>query len=516
MIHLDDITLRLGEGTAFAHTTWRMAGGERWALLGESGAGKTLLVNALCGLLPLAGGVIRYAFDGIPPRTYLYPGEALILSAESHRAFVRRYVAYHQARWQSLEGEEAPTVDDLLSARSLPPPPPGTPAPKADDTTRRQTLVDLLRLEHLLPRRLIHLSHGETRKVFLARLLLQQPRLLVLDSPYSGMDAATCQTLRAAIETLITRQQPPVLFVTSRAEDIPTAADHLAVVRDLRLVYTGSRSGYTDTRQPAAAPPPASPAAEEDLQPLAAAYTADLPPADGGALLRMRNICVRYGQTSVLEGVDWEVQPGERWALLGPNGAGKTTLLSLVLGDNPQGYHNDLWLFGRRRGSGESIWEIKEKIGWVSPELHLCYPPQTSCFEVVCSGFYDSVGLHRAAAPHQLQRAAGWLRALGLAHLADKPFHALSAAQQRLALLGRALVKHPQLLILDEPCAALDIPRRQQFTGFLDRLCARAPLTLIYVTHDPDELPACITHTLRLEDGRVVSSTRAAGGAGVE
>jgi molybdate transport system ATP-binding protein len=219
----------------------------------------------------------------------------------------------------------------------------------------------------------------------------------------------------------------------------------------------------------------------------------------------MEGVSVGYGGVQVLRGVDWTVRAGERWALLGPNGAGKTTLLSLILGDNPQAYANRLGLFGRRRGSGESIWEIKARLGWVAPELESYIPPQASCLDVTCSGFLDSVGLYRLPTPGQRAAAADLLERLGLLPLATARFGDLSGGQKRAVLVARALVKSPTLLVLDEPCQGLDAAHRERVLAMLDARPEGGESALIYVTHDPLALPSRITHLLRLDAGRVVA-----------
>ena len=528
LVHLDDVTLQLDGRPAFAHTTWRIERGQHWAVLGPSGAGKTVLVQALARRLPLTGGQITYFFDDTPGagRPYLYPSELLTFSGETHRAFLARFAGYHQARWQSFEGEGAPAVAGLLveggkagrlysSARSpfeLVAPEPPAPGLAAARPFAPAELVELLGLQPLLERRVHQLSHGESRKVFLARLLLRGPRLLILDDPFTGLDAVTRARLRAAVERLLERPAPVLLFVTARPAELPQGITHLLRVEDLRVVFQGRRE---DSGAPFNATPPPDPAGPPQEYPgLAerlAGYAAALAEGEAGAppeLVHMKGVTVAYPGVTVLDRVDWTVRRGERWALLGPNGAGKTTLLSLVLADNPQAYRSEVRLFGRPRGSGETIWEIKQKIGWVSPELHAFYDPSASALEVVLSGFFDSVGMHAHSTPAQRESAAGWLSALGLGGGARRPFAGLSAGQQRLVLLARALVKHPPLLVLDEPCQGLDAAQRALFLGFVERLCARAPVTLIYVTHEREELPKAVTHELRLEKGRVVANKK--------
>jgi molybdate transport system ATP-binding protein len=218
-------------------------------------------------------------------------------------------------------------------------------------------------------------------------------------------------------------------------------------------------------------------------------------------LVRMRNVDVSYGDVQVLHGINWTVRRGDKWALLGPNGSGKTTLLSLILGDNPQAYVNDVTLFGRRRGSGENIWEIKQHIGWVAPELHLYYPRDLPCFDVVCSGFFDSVGLFRRPTAGQRQVARQWMERLDMWEHAQAPLAALSEGEQRIALVARALVKEPWLLIMDEPCQGLDAGNRQRVLRAVATVGHQPDATIIYVTHEADELLPVISHVLRLTKG---------------
>lgn len=534
-ISLKDVTLQAGSRPCFEHTTWAIERGQHWAILGQTGSGKSLLARALCRQVPLLHGQILYYFDGADPahpdegqgRPYFDPQKVLILSSETHQAFLARYAGYHQARWQSFEGENAPTVSALLSAEGLRPR--FAPAPTSPEIEgkafrgRREELIRLFHLKYLLERKILHISHGESRKVFIARLLLQAPRLLVLDDPYSGLDQESRRVLAGGIDTLLTQGEPQILFISPRLEDIPSGIDHLLVVKDTRVVSQGSRQEILEdqecrlliSQQPSPAPGfQASPVFSD----MVAAYTSSVagsdspaavngPLAEGSsspALVKMEAVSIRYEGVDVLSNINWTVRKGERWAVLGHNGAGKTTLLSLILADNPQAYANPVTLFGKRRGSGESIWDIKKNIGWVSPEQHIYYPHTATCLDVVCSGFYDSAGLYQRPTAAQSHSAVGWIEAFGIDRPVDTPFQALSTGQQRLALLARSLVKHPPLLVLDEPCQGLDARHRRHIIELLDQLCAVTPLTLIYVSHYQDELPASITHQLRLDHGRVV------------
>ena len=220
----------------------------------------------------------------------------------------------------------------------------------------------------------------------------------------------------------------------------------------------------------------------------------------GVELVRLRDVTVRYGKTVILHDFNWTIRAGESWALLGPNGSGKTTLLSLILGDNPQVYTNDVIVFGRQRGGGESVWDVKRHIGWVSPELHLHFNDSGTCLEVVGSGFYDTVGLFQPLPARQRHKARRWLARFQLLESADRPLFALSAGLQRMVLLARALVKRPRLLILDEPCQGLDSAHRNLFLRTVDALIRDGMATVVYVTHRQDEIPPSISHVLRLRN----------------
>ncbi len=185
---------------------------------------------------------------------------------------------------------------------------------------------------------------------------------------------------------------------------------------------------------------------------------------------------------------------------MGPNGSGKSTLLSLIFGDNPQAYANTIFLFGKRKGSGESIWDIKRRIGFIAPELHAYYPRRFTGFDTVCSGFFDSIGLYRQCTLEQKETASWWMNRLELGACADRIFSSLSESEQRMVLMARALVKHPHLLILDEPCHGLDAENRKRILGIIDAVATHLETTVIFVTHIPDEIPRVITHRLMLEN----------------
>lgn len=219
-------------------------------------------------------------------------------------------------------------------------------------------------------------------------------------------------------------------------------------------------------------------------------------------LFHLNDAAIRRPDGIVLQHIDWTVRRGEKWAVLGPNGSGKSTLLSLITGDHPQSYRNHYELFDRKRGTGESIWDIKRNIGFVSPELHLYFARDQSVWNVVASGLFDTAGLFRKLTPEQTTQTEWMLERLGITSLRTKRLYQLSAGAQRWALLGRALVKNPPLLVLDEPCQNLDRAHTDQFRDLVDELCEAPDRTLLYVTHYAEEIPRCVTQVLRLTEGR--------------
>jgi molybdate transport system ATP-binding protein len=228
------------------------------------------------------------------------------------------------------------------------------------------------------------------------------------------------------------------------------------------------------------------------------------PPADS-PLIVLRDGVVQYNDKPILHNLSWQVDHGQHWQITGQNGAGKSTLLSLITGDHAQGYSNDLTLFGRRRGSGETIWDIKRHIGYVSSSLHLDYRVSSSVRNVITSGFFDSIGIYQAVSDRQRFLTSQWLELLGLGGDAgETPFHSLSWGQQRLALIARALVKHPALLILDEPLQGLDPINRQLVRRFVDILIGEGETQLLFVSHHAEDAPQCITHRLSfIPDGDI-------------
>ena len=374
---------------------------------------------------------------------------------------------YLQQRWNQHDiDEETPTVAQSLERSFL--------LSGPDTAERRQLqrhLYSLMGMEPLSDKIVIALSSGELRKMQLVKTLMANPRTLILDNPFIGLDIEARTMLSEQLQQL--RQQGMTIYLlVARPNEIPEFADE---VRGERLEVRGERLP-----------------AQTDIS-----HTSHLSPLTSEIVI-LRDVTIRYGNRTILDRLSWTIRQGEHWALQGRNGSGKSTLLSLICADNPQSYACDITLFGHQRGSGESIWDIKRRIGYVSPELHRSYQRNLPALSIVASGLKDTVGLYARATDEDRQQCLKWMQRFGIEQLAQRAFTQLSSGEQRLILVCRAFVKNPDLLILDEPMHGLDMPRQQLVKDIINDYCSDPQKTLIMVTHYDEELPSCINRHLTL------------------
>jgi len=467
-------TLQISQGTFHLSATRNLTlpalqiqAGESWAFVGANASGKSSLARALAGELAAAKGEVVNTFR--PVRLSLEQLQKLV-SEEWQRN--------NTDMLSPDEDDTGRTAADIIQE-------------EVRDEARCRQLADTFGITALLDRRFKYLSTGETRKTLLCQALMARPDLLILDEPFDGLDVASRANL-AQVLAQLHQQGHTVVLVLNRFDDIPDFIDRVGVLAECELTHVGGREEILAEALVAQL------AHSENLQgmalPEADDASAALPPQTPRVVLR--DGVVSYNDRPVLNHLDWTVQAGEHWQIVGPNGAGKSTLLSLITGDHPQGYSNDLTLFGRRRGSGETIWEIKQHIGYVSSSLHLDYRVSSSVRNVILSGYFDSIGIYQAVSDRQQKLAEQWLQRLGMLAMADTPFKSLSWGQQRLVLIARALVKHPALLILDEPLQGLDSINRQLVRRFVDVLIGEGATQLLFVSHHAEDAPQCITHRL--------------------
>ena len=447
--------------------------GEQLAILGPNGSGKTKLVNTIIGRYPLLMNEVHYDF-GEHKHRMVCENIHYMAFRDSYGDADTNY--YYQQRWHSQEVELSPTVSEVL--------------PAADGDEFVGALYRDFDIDRLMDKQMVMLSSGELRRLQIVKALMTQPRVLIMDNPFIGLDAPTREQLTSLLQRLIAEHGLQLILVVSREEDIPGFVTRIASPNPL------PKRGLPNITMPTV--------------PLFIEGRAERSEAEGvtnearsevgspSSIISFRNVTLRYGERTIFANLNWEVCQGERWALHGRNGSGKSALLGLVCADNPQSYACDISLFGRRRGTGESIWDIKRRIGYVSPEMHRAYLKDLPSIEIVASGLHDSIGLYVRPRPEQIGICKEWMRVFGIEELTERTFMKLSSGEQRLVLLARAFVKDPELLILDEPLHGLDSERREMVRQIIDTWCERHEKTLIMVTHYPEELPTCITHHKRL------------------
>lgn len=432
--------------------------GEHIAIFGPNGAGKTRLVEYITGRYRLKGDAIHYDFSP-SEKKYVSDNIKCMNFRDSYGEADEGY--YYQKRWNQMDidPEFVPTVGDALRKCVE------AAEDKADAAQRMQRLCSMFKLDALLDRFVITLSSGELRKMQLTKVLVGAPRVLIIDNPFIGLDVTTRLQVSEMLSELSKDPGFSMILVMSRKEEIPPFITHVVNVRDMSV---GPKIPWS------------APEGPEDV-------------------IRFNDINIRYGERTIIKDLNWRVRKGEHWILTGENGSGKSTLLSLVCADNPQAYACNIELFGRRRGTGESIWEIKKRIGFVSPELHRAFKFDLSMKEVVASGFFDTLGVKHSIDASQEADVDAWMDRLGIAHLADRSFQKCSSGEQRLALVARVFVKDPELLILDEPMHGLDDQAREMVRQMLDSyFTAHRDKTLLMVTHYSEEMPDCIDHHLVL------------------
>lgn len=420
------------------------------AIVGRNGSGKTIYVDQL--RKKLSSSKVRYiAFCD----TY---------GTATDHAY------YLQLRWNQHDiDKETPCVGEMIQR--------AYDMIGNDTPERRQlmkNLIDLFDFESLLDKYTISLSSGELRKFQLIKTLLAQPGILILDNPFIGLDAQTRDQLNQLFPILVHQQHMTIYLVVSRKENVPAYVDDIIWITP-QNEFLAPLHHLDDARR----------------QAILTLHQERLSEYD--EVVCFNHVNIRYGERHILKDINWTIHEEECWALSGQNGSGKSTLLSLICADNPQAYACDIRLFGKQRGSGETIWDIKRRIGYVSPEMHRSYQQNIPAIQVVASGLKDTVGLYTRTNEAEREQCRWWMRIFGINDMEQRPFLQLSSGEQRLVLLARAFVKAPQLLILDEPLHGLDSQNRQLVKDIVQTYSQLPGKTLIMVTHYEEELPECFT-----------------------
>ena len=467
IIDIQNVTAQRHDKIVFDNISWILRPNENWAIIGKTGAGKTSFIDLIMGKMTVLSGTKSFPF--------------LEAKAEKEKGYFRlaEYVAvvrfnisvinykqfYYQQRYYSSENEGVQTVRDFLKISN-------------------EKIFNLLKINDLLDLELNKLSNGQTRKMYIAKALLRQPQLLILDNPFLGLDVEARSILQNIIEELITEGYQ-IMVICNHQQDIPACMSKVLLIDNFTLNELNKNAFHTNFID--------ENKSENNTSEFFLPALPTPPFSTVSAVIDMKNVVIKYDKTAVLNTINWQVKTGEKWALLGGNGSGKSTLLSLIFGDHPQAYANDIWVFDEKRGAGNSIWDIKKRIGFVSPELHLYFTKHISNFMLVTDGVAERADFARHLFDYYDINA-----------LKKQDFQHTSTGEQRLILLLKALAQNPELLILDEPFQGMDKATIEKSQHLINAFCENR--TLIIVTHYEHEIPLCVDRFLHLKDGEIIIS----------
>lgn len=434
-------------------------------LIGQNGSGKSAIARAIAGELEL--------ISGLAPENI----NAQLVSFEKQQQLFEDDYNFRNSDTLTQEEEQGILVKSLFS--------------EADLKSLNEAII-AFGIAPLLDRPLRTLSGGEGRKVLLVKALSAKPDLLVFDTPFDALDVQSRKSLMEIIEYVHVNYTVPIVLIVNRPDEIPEKIEALGIISKLSITTIGSKEQIEKDDEARALLFCAS-LPEIELPPTPQKFASNR--FDGDVIVDLKDIHITYNRP-ILDGLNFTVRRGEHWQITGPNGAGKSTLLSLITGENPLVYSNNVTVFGMRRGTGESIWDVKRCYGLVSGNLHLEYRVSAPVLHVILSGFYDSIGLYQQPSGDELRIARQWLTLIGMQDKEHTSFKALSFGQQRLLLIARALVKNPPLLILDEPLQGLDAYSRALVKAFLTYVMHNGNTSLLFVSHHENDAPDGITHRL--------------------
>ena len=542
LISIKNCRIENSRGAVIPRLDWTFEEGQAWLVIGPNGGGKADFVNALSGMKDLkivandggsqpAGGENHLPGAGF---TSVFGDSVEIVSLERAARLIEEERLNDESEFVEGGVDIGRTGRVFIAEGICGAIKKNAPLPEEAKRLESYPAIKLCGIEKILDRGLKYMSTGEIRRTLLARALISGKKLLILSDPFAGLDIQSRTILLDFFNTITAKQLPHVILGMERWHEIPDAITHVLEFKDKKITFCGPRSAYeklmedraaennqknddakarlsedfTQTLAETSVLREASPAdervaANETSRPAdqaEAAGTASCPAESESPLIEMNHVNVGWDDHRVLIDLNWRLMPGQHWLIQGPNGSGKTTFLELITGDNMQVFCNDVRLFGARRGSGESIWDIKKQLGIVSYRLHVEYRMVggTSLLNVIVSGFRDSIGLYGAATDVEAAAAKKWLKLGGFEGRENESFGSLSYGEQRAILILRSAVKTPKVLILDEPCHGLDESYREKILHLLELIGEGGTTTMLHVTHDPSEVLACEHHVLQL------------------
>ena len=485
LLSLDNVVTK--SASPFHHPlSLQMKGNEHWIIYGNNASGKTFLVKTIMSSFLLLKGKITYDF--FPSSSQRISENVLYLTF--HDQYSNQTGSLYQLRWnQGLLGElesdglGLPMVKDVLDTGNL------------QNEPMLRIMEEKLNIRDLMEKHIVSLSSGEFRRFQIAQIVLKNPRLIIIENPFIGLDEDNRKQVSDFLHSIIEELPIQIIIVVCRIPKNTEGFTHFIHVKDGLIEKIPVSSVFMAKME-------ATKLSENDKKRISEGFQTfsytendtDRSEESNDAILQLNHVNIKYGDTTILKDLDWEVRQGEKWALQGKNGAGKSTLLSIVCADNPQSYSCDVSLFGHRRGSGESIWDIKKNIGYISPEMFRSYRKPMPVENIVASGLYDTIGLFKKLKEEDFEKITTWLRIFDLDKKRMRNYLELSDGEQRLVLLARAFVKNPLLLILDEPFHGIDAENRLMVKEIIEQYCLQKDKTLIMVSHYEEDFPQCITN----------------------
>jgi molybdate transport system ATP-binding protein len=456
LLKIKGATFKKFQYTVFQDTDWEMQSEENWAIVGANGSGKTTFLEILEGRVLKIKGEVSCNFT-----------DTDIASVYFNDPSINYSDFYYQQRYNATETDNIVTVRNFL---------------KLNAANNFPELQDL-GINHLLDTEIVKLSNGQFKKMLIVKALMKKPRLLLLDNLYTGLDKQARDYISHTVRQITSLGTNVVIVADER--HIPDSITNIMEIENFSIKNTSTIKNYI----------PIHPYTQHRLPILPSA-----PAKTFETAVKLEDVNIVYNNKPIINQVEWTINHGDKWALTGPNGAGKSMLLSLIFADNPQAYSNSIVLFDRKRGTGESIWDIKDNIGFVSPEMHLYFNSHKTCGEVALSGLSENPYRKVKVTDETIQLVDNLFEYFSITKICNDLFRHVSTGQQNIILLIRALIKNPPMLVLDEPFQGMDCVSVNSAKSLLDEYCRNR--TLIFVSHQPEELLSCINKYLYIENGK--------------
>ncbi len=476
LVRFDQVTVKFQDEIILNNINWDIHEGSHWAVLGPMNAGKTILGRTLCGHYYVNSGKLVFPFLPDKENLKIRNQQVKMVSFTDQTNLFAGVNAdhYYQQRYNAFDSDGHMTALDYLKHHDFDP-----------TNSIQMAVIEKLELKDLLCLERIKLSSGQTRKLILASALIEEPTILWIDNPHAGLDASSREHFNLLIDQWV-RHESITIILSGHFDALPTCINHFLYLEEGKTKSIGPDFIPSSTVRPNSSPIPSH--VKEYFTRFESEYS--------GPIISMNNVSIKYADTNIFKPIAWEVMSGEKWALVGSNGSGKSTLLSCIYADHPQVYSNEIMLFGNRRGSGESIWEVKSKIGFTSPEIQTYYRYNFSAWDLVISGLWDRFVVKQA--PPEIEKVVFQLfEYFGITAHKTKKYKQLSTGMQRLCFFLRALIKNPPLLLFDEPYQAMDDLTITKANHLLDKVLT-VNHTVIFISHFRHHLPGIVKHVFSI------------------